>query len=152
MHAHTEKQNSTAKFLGYRRLWQYAIHAVLQDLGKHWPPQRLSGESLLNWRRQRQLYTDLWRRQLQLQRQKSLPNQVSHSVYPQLAMSRCIQSAVVPNLSLLEAACHTANCFPITCLWRRWSGWTFPVCALRPIEHDVRPLIRDWTGVIWKHC
>lgn len=61
---------------GCRRLWQYAIHAVLQDLGKHWPPQRLSGKSLLEWRRQRQLYTDLWRRQLQQQRQKSAPNQV----------------------------------------------------------------------------
>lgn len=66
--------------LGYRRLWQYAIHAVLQDLGKQWPPQRLSGKSLLNWRRQRQLYTDLWRRQLQLQRQKILPDQVSEAL------------------------------------------------------------------------
>lgn len=95
-----------SKFLGYRRLWQYAIHAVLQDLGKHWPPQRLSGESLLHWRRQRQLYTDLWRRKLQLQRQKSSPVQVL-TAFP---MSNTCKRCHTEHLSdLLPCSC-SFNC------------------------------------------
>lgn len=36
-----------------RRLWQYAVNAVLQDLGKQ-QPHKLSSQHLRQWRRQRQ--------------------------------------------------------------------------------------------------
>ena len=97
----------TQQWHGCRRLWQYAIHAVLQDLGKHWPPQRLSGESLLEWRRQRQLYTDLWRRQLQLRRQKSAPTQVpkacmwEKSTYVLWAECACMHGLCMPHQAQL---------------------------------------------------
>ncbi|KAA6426735.1 MAG: vacuolar sorting-associated 13F-like [Trebouxia sp. A1-2] len=47
-----------------RRLWQYAIQAVLQDLGQH-HPRKLTGATLLEWREQRQRYVELWSHHLQ---------------------------------------------------------------------------------------
>ncbi|DBA81627.1 TPA: hypothetical protein ACH3X1_007382 [Trebouxia sp. C0004] len=47
-----------------RRLWQYAIQAVLQDLGQH-QPRKLTGATLLEWRDQRQRYVELWTHHLQ---------------------------------------------------------------------------------------
>ena len=105
-HQHSYMHSHRKQVLGYRRLWQFAIHAVLQDLGKHWPPQRLSGESLLHWRSQRQLYTDLWRRKLQLQRQKSSPVQVL-TAFP---MSNTCKRCHTEHLSdLLPCSC-SFNC------------------------------------------
>ena len=51
------KANSTLpdRILVYacRRVWQYAVNAVLQDLGKQ-QPHKLSSQHLREWRRQRQ--------------------------------------------------------------------------------------------------
>ncbi|KAL0051145.1 hypothetical protein WJX82_002690 [Trebouxia sp. C0006] len=47
-----------------RLLWQYAIQAVLQDLGQH-HPRKLTGATLLEWRDQRQRYVELWTHHLQ---------------------------------------------------------------------------------------
>ncbi len=47
-----------------RGLWQYAIQAVLQDLGQH-QPRKLTGATLLEWRDQRQRYVELWTHHLQ---------------------------------------------------------------------------------------
>lgn len=45
--------NGRASVYTCRRLWQYAVNAVLQDLGKQ-QPHKLSSQHLREWRRQRQ--------------------------------------------------------------------------------------------------
>ena len=82
-----------------RRLWQFAIHAVLQDLGEH-QLRRLTGDTLLKWRNQRQRYVELWTHHLNSLKGSS--DQVCNVCMPQVAGAfNCCPCIILPHCHVL---------------------------------------------------